>query len=336
MQKIWNINKPISPGGVASVMFLEELEMLAGAGRVSRQEPMALHTTFQIGGPADYYVTPQKAGEAAGIVRLCQREQMPLTVIGNGSNLLVSDKGVRGVVMALEGSLAFRENRALLPKRASWSFYDFFIKGTQVWAGAGIPLSALAVRTAAAGLSGLEYAGGIPGTLGGGIMMNAGAYGGELADCLKEVLLIRPDGELVLVAAADLKLGYRTSRMQQTGEIVAGAHLQLSEGDAEQALARIREFNARRREKQPLEYPSAGSAFKRPEGYFAGKLIQEAGLSGFRIGDAQISEKHCGFLINRGAATATQVRELIQEVQARVWNQAGVRLEPEIRLLGDW
>ena len=261
---------------------------------------------------------------------------MPLTVIGNGSNLLVSDKGIRGVVMALEGSVAFRENRAPLPERASWSFYDFFIKGTQVWAGAGIPLSALAVRTAAAGLSGLEYAGGIPGTLGGGIMMNAGAYGGELADCLKEVLLIRPDGELVLVAAADLELGYRASRMQQTGEIVAGACLQLSEGDAEQALARIREFNARRREKQPLEYPSAGSAFKRPEGYFAGKLIQEAGLSGFRIGDAQISEKHCGFLINRGAATAAQVRELIQEVQARVWNQAGVRLEPEIRLLGDW
>ncbi len=318
-------------------MFQKELEAQAGADRVSRQESMALHTTFQIGGPADYYVTPQNAGQAAGIVRLCQREQVPLTVIGNGSNLLVSDKGIRGVVMALEGKKQTdRAGFSSFEENASWSLYDFYRKGTRVWAGAGLPLSVLAVRTAGAGLSGLEYAGGIPGTLGGGIMMNAGAYGGELASCLEEVLLIRPDGELITVAATELELGYRTSRMQHSGEIVLGAALRLEEGDPEEALTRIREFNAKRREKQPLEYPSAGSTFKRPEGYFAGKLIQEAGLAGFRIGDAQISEKHCGFLINRGTATAAQVWELILEVQARVLEQSGVRLEPEVRIIGEW
>ena len=297
--------------------ILRQLEEIVGVGQVKEQEPMALHTTFRIGGPADYYVTPMTVEQVVGVRKWCKDQQMPMTLVGNGSNLLVGDGGIRGVVMTLGG------------------LNDIRIEGTEVRAGAGVMLAMLAAQTAKAGLSGLQYAGGIPGTLGGGITMNAGAYGGELKDNLTEVLLLTEEGEAVWVPAAEMELGYRTSRIQRTGEPVLAAAFHLQPGEPEQILAEIQEFNARRREKQPLEYPSAGSTFKRPEGYFAGKLIQDAGLAGYRVGDAQVSEKHCGFVINRGQATAAQVLELVRQVQDRVQEQFGVKLEPEIRMIGE-
>lgn len=297
--------------------ILRQLEEIVGVGQVKEQEPMALHTTFRIGGPADYYVTPMTVEQVVGVRKWCKDQQMPMTLVGNGSNLLVGDGGIRGVVMTLGG------------------LNDIRIEGTEVRAGAGVMLATLAAQTAKAGLSGLQYAGGIPGTLGGGITMNAGAYGGELKDNLTEVLLLTEEGEAVWVPAAEMELGYRTSRIQRTGEPVLAAAFRLQPGEPEQILAEIQEFNARRREKQPLEYPSAGSTFKRPEGYFAGKLIQDAGLAGYRVGDAQVSEKHCGFVINRGRATAAQVLELVRQVQDRVQEQFGVKLEPEIRMIGE-
>lgn len=318
--------------------FQKQLEEIAGARYVKVQEPMALHTTFRIGGPADYYVTPATAEQAAAVLRLCREEQMPAIIVGNGSNLLVRDRGIRGVVLAFGGSSGRRESAGAEGDRRLPDvpgLYEVRIEDRRVRAGAGVLLSTLAVRTAAAGLGGLEYAGGIPGTLGGGIFMNAGAYGGEMGNSLQEVLLLKPDGEFVTVPAAEMEFGYRTSRIQRSGEIILAAVFDLQPGEPAKLQTQIQELNARRREKQPLEYPSAGSTFRRPQGYFAGKLIQDAGLAGFRVGDAQVSEKHCGFVINRGEATAAQVLELISQVQERVQARFGVLLEPEVRIVGE-
>lgn len=329
-----------------SEMIYEKLEAAAGVGHVRMQEPMALHTTFRIGGPADYFVTPATAGQLASILSVCQEEKLPVTVIGNGSNLLVSDAGIRGVVLSVSDNKVPRADvseetvhdtavTAEIPSEDDCDFSLFAIRrsGNRLWAGAGVKLSVLAAEAARAGLAGLAFAGGIPGALGGGILMNAGAYEGELKDHLTHVWLCDQTGHVSRVPAEELELGYRTSRMQRTGEIVLAAEFELETGEPEQIQARIRELNGRRREKQPLEYPSAGSTFKRPVGYFAGKLIQDAGLAGFRVGDAQVSEKHCGFVINRGTATAAQVLELIRQVQERVQKQFGVLLEPEVRIL---
>ena len=298
-------------------IFLEKLCRTVGEQGVKRDEPMKKHTTFRIGGPADIFVTPEDESQFLAAVRLCRQEGMPYYILGNGSNLLVSDSGYRGAVIETEKALSRLE-----------------ADGETLKAGAGILLSALAKEALRLSLTGLESASGIPGTLGGGVVMNAGAYGFELKDVLESVRLLDREGNVRTVPAGELKLGYRYSMIPETGSIVLEAALRLKKGDPEAIRARMEELAAQRKSKQPLEYPSAGSTFKRPEGYFAGKLIDDAGLRGFQVGGAQVSEKHCGFVINRGDATAEDVMELCRQVQEKVFQKFGVRMDMEIRKLG--
>jgi len=282
-------------------------------------EPMKNHTTFRIGGPADALALPKTPEEVAEVVRFCHEHAQSYYVLGNGSNLLVSDEGYRGLVLQL-----YR------------NFNDIQVNGETITVQSGAMLAAVARTAYQTGLTGLEFASGIPGTIGGAVVMNAGAYGGEMKNVLKEVTVLTKEGEVLVIPAKALELGYRTSVIPKNGWIVLGAVLQLKKGDQEQILARMEELKEQRITKQPLDLPSAGSTFKRPEGYFAGKLIMDAGLRGFTVGGAQVSEKHCGFVVNRGNATATDVWELICEVKRRVKEMTGVELEPEVKLLGDF
>ena len=282
-------------------------------------EPMKNHTTFRIGGPADALALPKTPEEVAEVVRFCHEHAQPYYVLGNGSNLLVSDEGYRGLVLQL-----YR------------NFNDIQVNGETITVQSGAMLAAVARTAYQTGLTGLEFASGIPGTIGGAVVMNAGAYGGEMKNVLKEVTVLTKEGEVLVIPAKALELGYRTSVIPKNGWIVLGAVLQLKKGDQEQILARMEELKEKRITKQPLDLPSAGSTFKRPEGYFAGKLIMDAGLRGFTVGGAQVSEKHCGFVVNRGDATAADVWELICEVKRRVKEMTGVELEPEVKLLGDF
>ena len=282
-------------------------------------EPMKNHTTFRIGGPADALALPKTPEEVAEVVRFCHEHAQPYYVLGNGSNLLVSDEGYRGLVLQL-----YR------------NFNDIQVNGETITVQSGAMLAAVARTAYQTGLTGLEFASGIPGTIGGAVVMNAGAYGGEMKNVLKEVTVLTKEGEVLVIPAKALELGYRTSVIPKNGWIVLGAVLQLKKGDQEQILARMEELKEQRIIKQPLDLPSAGSTFKRPEGYFAGKLIMDAGLRGFTVGGAQVSEKHCGFVVNRGNATAADVWELICEVKRRVKEMTGVELEPEVKLLGDF
>ena len=281
-------------------------------------EPMKNHTTFRIGGPADALALPKTPEEVAEVVHFCHEHAQPYYVLGNGSNLLVSDEGYRGLVLQL-----YR------------NFNDIQVNGETITVQSGAMLAAVARTAYQTGLTGLEFASGIPGTIGGAVVMNAGAYGGEMKNVLKEVTVLTKEGEVLVIPAKALELGYRTSVIPKNGWIVLGAVLQLKKGDQEQILARMEELKEQRITKQPLDLPSAGSTFKRPEGYFAGKLIMDAGLRGFTVGGAQVSEKHCGFVVNRGNATAADVWELICEVKRRVKEMTGVELEPEVKLLGD-
>ena len=282
-------------------------------------EPMKNHTTFRIGGPADALALPKTPEEVAEVVRFCHEHAQPYYVLGNGSNLLVSDEGYRGLVLQL-----YR------------NFNDIQVNGETITVQSGAMLAVVARTAYQTGLTGLEFASGIPGTVGGAVVMNAGAYGGEMKNVLKEVTVLTKEGEVLAIPAKALELGYRTSVIPKNGWIVLGAVLQLKKGDQEQILARMEELKEQRITKQPLDLPSAGSTFKRPEGYFAGKLIMDAGLRGFTVGGAQVSEKHCGFVVNRGNATAADVWELICEVKRRVKEMTGVELEPEVKLLGDF
>lgn len=282
-------------------------------------EPMKNHTTFRIGGPADALALPKTPEEVAEVVHFCHEHAQPYYVLGNGSNLLVSDEGYRGLVLQL-----YR------------NFNDIQVNGETITVQSGAMLAAVARMAYQTGLTGLEFASGIPGTIGGAVVMNAGAYGGEMKNVLKEVTVLTKEGEVLVIPAKALELGYRTSVIPKNGWIVLGAVLQLKKGDQEQILARMEELKEQRITKQPLDLPSAGSTFKRPEGYFAGKLIMDAGLRGFTVGGAQVSEKHCGFVVNRGNATAADVWELICEVKRRVKEMTGVELEPEVKLLGDF
>ena len=282
-------------------------------------EPMKNHTTFRIGGPADALALPKTPEEVAEVVRFCHEHAQPYYVLGNGSNLLVSDEGYRGLVLQL-----YR------------NFNEIQVNGEMITVQSGAMLAAVARTAYQTGLTGLEFASGIPGTIGGAVVMNAGAYGGEMKNVLKEVTVLTKEGEVLVIPAKALELGYRTSVIPKNGWIVLGAVLQLKKGDQEQILARMEELKEQRITKQPLDLPSAGSTFKRPEGYFAGKLIMDAGLRGFTVGGAQVSEKHCGFVVNRGDATAADVWELICEVKRRVKEMTGVELEPEVKLLGDF
>ena len=282
-------------------------------------EPMKNHTTFRIGGPADALALPKTPEEVAEVVHFCHEHAQPYYVLGNGSNLLVSDEGYRGLVLQL-----YR------------NFNDIQVNGETITVQSGAMLAAVARTAYQTGLTGLEFASGIPGTIGGAVVMNAGAYGGEMKHVLREVTVLTKEGEVLVIPAKALELGYRTSVIPKNGWIVLGAVLQLKKGDQEQILARMEELKEQRITKQPLDLPSAGSTFKRPEGYFAGKLIMDAGLRGFTVGGAQVSEKHCGFVVNRGNATAADVWELICEVKRRVKEMTGVELEPEVKLLGDF
>lgn len=298
--------------------FHERLQKVLAADSVRTEESMRDHTTFRIGGPAKYFVTPKTQKELTDTVGLCRKEAMAFYVIGNGSNLLVSDKGYEGVIISMEGL-------------ASWQAAE---DGEAVLsAGAGILLSRLAKAAASKSLTGLEFAAGIPGTLGGAVVMNAGAYGSEMKDVIRWVRVLDRQGVVRTLTLEELGLGYRTSRVPAEGYVVLEAGLRLAEGCQEEIYKKMEDLAERRRKKQPLEYPSAGSAFKRPPGHFAGKLIDDAGLRGFRIGDAQVSEKHCGFVINRGNATEAQVTELCREVRRRVKEQFGVELELEVKKL---
>lgn len=290
------------------------------AEQICESEPMRKHTTFRVGGEADFFVMPTIA-QIPEVVSLVKECELALTVIGNGSNLLVGDRGIRGVVLEL-GNHA--NALSIDPQNAV------------VEAEAGVLLSVVANQAARACLTGLEFAAGIPGSLGGGVYMNAGAYGGELKDVIETVTVLTRDGQILERVKEQLDLSYRHSRMMENDEIILKARLQLSTGQQDEIYAKMEELKQKRIEKQPLEYPSAGSTFKRPEGYFAGKLIEDAGLRGFRIGDAQVSEKHCGFVINRGNATAADVLELMKQVDEKVQQKFGVPLEPEVRILGEF
>lgn len=291
------------------------LAEIVGADNVLTNEPMARHTTFLIGGPADAYVVPHSAEEIAAVMRACDRAETPYRIVGNGSDLLVADEGLRCVVVQVLDNLA-----------------DITVEGTRMRVQAGATNAAVAGAAYAAGLAGFEFASGIPGTIGGAAIMNAGAYGGEFKDVAIELTCIAPDGSLVSVSRKEADWSYRHSMMDEAGYVVVEAVLQLEQDDPGRIKARMDDLQTRREEKQPLEMPSAGSTFKRPEGYFAGKLIQDADLRGYRVGGAQVSEKHTGFVVNMGDATAADVLQLIEDVQRRVHERFGVRLEPEVRM----
>ncbi|MBQ3133621.1 MAG: UDP-N-acetylmuramate dehydrogenase [Clostridia bacterium] len=286
---------------------------------IARDVPMAELTSFRIGGPADLMITLPDVEAAAAVNGICEAENWSRLWLGRGSNLLVSDTGFRGVVLRL--------SNGSMPKRLDETRLSCF---------AGVTLPSLSRFAQLQGLTGLEFACGIPGSVGGAVLMNAGAYGGCMADVLESVTILRGD-RAVDVPAAELELGYRHSKLMQTGEPVVAATFRLRAGDPAAIDARMTELLTARREKQPLEYPSAGSFFKRPEGYFAGALIEQCGLKGYAVGDAEVSAKHAGFIVNKGSATCTDVQKLAQHVRRTVKHETGVLLQPEVRLIGeDW
>ena len=304
---------------IMNKIFYEALVKVLDEDQIKPEEPMKNHVTFRVGGPADFFVTPKNYEELSWVLKCCAKYEMPCYIMGNGSNLLVSDQGYRGVVIQL-----FRQ------------LNDIQCEGNVIRAQAGALLSAVANRALEEKLTGFEFAAGIPGTLGGACVMNAGAYGGEMKDVLKSVTVLTREGERITLQKNELELGYRTSIIAKKDYIVLEAEIELKAGDAEEIKAVMDDLKERRTTKQPLEYPSAGSSFKRPEGYFAGKLIQESGLQGFQVGGAQVSEKHCGFVINKDQATAADIAELIRQVQDRVEEKFGVRLETEVKRLGEF
>ena len=290
----------------------------------AQQEPLASHTTFQIGGPAVFWCTPKTVDQLRRTLALCRENGVRTYLLGNGSNTLFADEGYDGAVIDLRG-LNFGPTAEPRPDGS-----------TRLTAGAGLTLGRLCAVAQQQSLAGIAFACGIPGTIGGAVYMNAGAYGGEMKDVLTEVTVMDEEGEIVTLPADKLELGYRTSIIKTAGYIVLEAKLQLKEGNPEVIRETMKDLTIRRTTKQPLEYPSAGSTFKRPEGYFAGKLIMDSGLAGYQVGGAQVSEKHCGFVINAGGATARDVRTLMDNVRDIVYKKYGVTLEPEVKFLGDF
>ena len=288
---------------------------LLGEDRVFTEEAMSQHTTFKIGGPADYFLMPDKGEDVGRVIKICKEKEIPYFILGNGSNLLVGDGGYRGAVIQIYRNMS-----------------SVTVEGNE----AGALLSAVAAAAKNASLTGFEFAGGIPGTIGGAVVMNAGAYGGEMKDVLTEVTVMNAEGDIFTLPTEELELGYRTSIIKTAGYIVLEAKIRLKEGDPEVIRETMKDLTIRRTTKQPLEYPSAGSTFKRPEGYFAGKLIMDSGLAGYQVGGAQVSEKHCGFVINAGDATARDVRTLMDNVRDIVYKKYGVTLEPEVKFLGEF
>ena len=279
---------------------------------------MMKHTSFRAGGAARWFAVPETAEELKAVLAACRKADTPWYVIGNGSNLLVSDKGFPGVIISTD------------------KFDRLEVNGTEITVGAGVMLSKLANTAYKAGLTGLEFAAGIPGTVGGACVMNAGAYGSEMINVLKSVTVLTPGGTVETLPAESLELGYRTSVIPKKGYLVLEAVMSLTEGNMEESKALMDDLAFRRKDKQPLEFPSAGSTFKRPAGHFAGKLIEDCGLKGFTVGGAQVSEKHAGFVINKGGATASDIYNLCKEVEKRVKAEFGVSLEMEVKLLGEF
>lgn len=293
------------------------LRAIVGEQNVLESEPMSEHTTFRVGGPADLYVIPEDAGEVRDVLCACDEDGVERFVLGRGSDLLVSDEGYRGVIVAVADGLV-----------------GVTVDGAEMTCEAGVDLREASEMACELGLSGLEFACGIPGSVGGACFMNAGAYGGCVADVLKSVRVVSPDGSIDTLGVEELELGYRRSRVASEGLVVLSATFALEKGDPEKIRATMDDLMRRREEKQPLELPSAGSTFKRPEGHFAGKLIMDAGLMGYQVGGAAVSRKHAGFVVNLGGATSADVHAVIEHVQDEVERQFGVRLEPEVRFLG--
>lgn len=300
-----------------------------------QDEPMKKHTTFRIGGPADYYAEPD-VSQISKLIEIAKACDMPVAVIGNGSNLLVGDKGIRGLVIGIGKGLSAIEVTEAVAQQSTAQDFTAQGNGHVITAGAGAILAAVAAKAAEASLSGLEFASGIPGSVGGAVVMNAGAYGGEIKDVLIDATVLTAEGELKTVTRDELDLSYRHSIVPEKGYIVLSARFMLTPKPQDEIKSYMAELRAKRVEKQPLEYPSAGSTFKRPEGYFAGKLIMDAGLRGYSVGDAQVSGKHCGFVVNKGEATAADVLTLIKDVQETVLKQFGVKLEPEVKMIGEF
>lgn len=287
-------------------------------GEVVTNFPLKEHTTFKIGGVADLYVCPNNLMELINTLSILKENNVPYFLLGAGSNLLISDKGLRGAVIKLGDGFDYAHAR-----------------GDYILAGAGVSLAKLASEAKNAELTGLEFASGIPGSLGGALFMNAGAYGGEMKDVVTEVSFIDSKGTVKTIPCSECDFGYRKSIFSKGDKIIISAKFTLKKGNREEISAKMRELNGKRKEKQPLEYPSAGSTFKRPEGHFAGSLIEQAGLKGYTLGGAQVSEKHAGFIINTGNATAKDVCELIEYVKNTVFEKFGVQLEPEVKITGE-
>ncbi len=298
-------------------LFLEHLKTVIPGEDIRLNEPMRDHTTFRIGGNADYFISVSKE-QLTGILAIAKQDEVPVTIIGNGSNLLVKDGGIRGLVIEIG-------------KRMD----EILVNGNRITAQAGALLSKIARTAADEGLSGFEFAFGIPGSLGGAVVMNAGAYGGEMKQVLVSAKVIDRNGKERTLSNEELDLSYRHSCIEEKGFIVTEATIELKPQEKESILERMEDIRARRAEKQPLDFPSAGSTFKRPEGYFAGKLIQDSGLSGYSVGGAQVSEKHNGFVINKENATAQDVLALIEDVKKEVYRQFRVELVPEVKIIGE-
>ena len=302
-----------------SASMYDYIRTIVPEERLLFHEPMNRHTTFRVGGEAECMAVVETQDELSQLVSYLGRIEQEYFVLGNGSNLLVGDKGYRGIVVKLGPRLSAVR-----------------VEQDHIAAGAGALLSQVAFAARDAGLSGMEFAAGIPGSIGGGIVMNAGAYGGEMKQIVKMVRVMDKEGEILTLDNDTMEFGYRTSIIRNRPFIVLGVVLKLTPGNRDEISAKMEELMKQRKSKQPLEYPSAGSTFKRPEGYYAGKLIMDAGLRGYRIGGAQVSEKHCGFVINSGGASAADIRDVIEEVQERVRDRFHVRLEPEVIFLGDF
>lgn len=298
--------------------MFDELRGQLSEDIVFLNEPMQNHTTFKIGGPADMLICPHDTEEIKIILHYCSSRQIPYFILGMGSNLLVRDKGIRGIVIKLADG-----------------FNTWQIEGEQIQAQAGLRLSELASKAAQNALTGLEFAEGIPGSLGGAVLMNAGAYGGEMKDVIISVEAIDSAGEIRTFSKPEMDFSYRHSIFQEAQYILLSARMQLKQGKQEEIYAKMKEYAQSRREKQPLEHPSAGSTFKRPPGYFVGPMIEELNLKGYSIGGAAVSSKHAGFIVNKGGAAAADVLQLIEKIQLEARAKFGVELHPEIRIVGE-
>ena len=318
----------------------KEMGRILPSEQIRYNEPMDRHCSFRTGGPADALALVRTEEEMASLLKLLRDSGQPYFLLGRGTNLLIGDGGYRGVIVTATQAPSAEKTQTDpvcgedLP--GDFPLDGICVDGNRITAGAGATLKAAAMAALEHGLTGLEFAAGIPGTVGGGLVMNAGAYGGEIRLTVRNVRLLMPDGSVQEYTADQMEFGYRTSLLRRIEAAALRAQFELTPGDPDKIRARVLELAEQRRSKQPLEFPSAGSTFKRPEGYFAGKLIMDAGLAGYSVGGAQVSEKHCGFVINRGGATSAQIRTLISDVQKKVFEDSGVRLEREVIFLGDF